>query len=98
MFNGHIFIAAVLAALLATPVHAEVLIIDAIKQEPVNAPDGLPRPTRAMSMKQVRAKFGAPVKEYPWVGNPPITRWDYPDYSVFFENDLVLETVVHRKP
>ena len=98
MFNGHIFLAAVLTALMAAPVHAEVLLLDAIKQAPANAPDGIPRPSRAMTMKQVRAQFGDPVKEHPWVGNPPITRWDYPEYSVFFENDLVLETVVHRKP
>jgi hypothetical protein len=29
------------------------------------------------------------------VGHPPITRWDYPAYSVFFEHDHVLHTVAH---
>jgi len=98
MFKGHLFLAAVLAAPLAAPAHAEVLLIDAIEQAPANAPDGLPRPARGMTMKQVRAQFGEPAMAHPWVGEPPITRWDYPDYSVFFEHEYVLETVVHRKP
>jgi hypothetical protein len=49
-----------------------------------------------MTMTQVRKQFGEPKKEYPWVGDPPITRWDYEDYSVYFENEFALNTVVHR--
>lgn len=98
MFKRHISLALVLGTLLATPVHAEVLLIDAISAEPANAADGIPRPARGMTMNQVRAKFGEPDMEHPWVGDPPITRWDYPSYSVFFEHEYVLNTVVHRKP
>ena len=32
----------------------------------------------------------------PALGNPPITRWDYPQFSVYFENDRVLHTVLAR--
>jgi hypothetical protein len=96
MFKGQFFIALTLGALLVTPVSAEVLLIDAINQEPVNTPGGLPRPARGMTMTQVRDKFGAPNKEHAPVGEPPITRWDYPGYSVFFEHEYVLNTVVHR--
>ena len=28
------------------------------------------------------------------VGNPPITRWEYPSFVVFFENNIVLHSVV----
>jgi hypothetical protein len=28
------------------------------------------------------------------VGAPPITRWDYPNFSVFFEGDRVIHAVV----
>jgi hypothetical protein len=45
-------------------------------------------------MESVKAKFGAPLQEEPAVGTPPITRWDYAGYSVFFENDKVLHSVV----
>jgi hypothetical protein len=30
------------------------------------------------------------------VGDPPITRWDYDGWSVYFEYDLVLFTVLHK--
>lgn len=98
MPKGQLLSALVLGAVLAAPLHAEVLLIDAISEEPVNAPEGMPRPSGGMTMQQVRAKFGEPAKEHPGVGDPLITRWDYPDYSVFFEHDRVLNTVVHRDP
>jgi hypothetical protein len=98
MIKGHVSLALVLGALLATPVHAEVLLIDAIAEEPANAADALPRPSRGMTMQQVRARFGDPAQEHPRVGEPPITRWDYAGYSVFFEHESVLNTVVHRNP
>jgi hypothetical protein len=54
----------------------------------------IPRPTRGMRMTQVERKFGDPVTRHAAVGRPPITRWDYPAFSVFFERDIVLHTVV----
>lgn len=96
MFKGQYILALMLGALLVTPASAEVLLIEAIHQEPPNSAEGLPRPRGGMTMDQVRKTFGAPLKEHPWVGDPPITRWDYDKYSVFFEYDKVLNTVVHR--
>lgn len=88
--------AASLILLLSQPVCADVLLIDTINQGPVNSEEGLPRPGRGMSMDQVRARYGMPAREYPQVGEPPITRWDYDSYSVFFEYQHVLTSVVHR--
>lgn len=51
------------------------------------------QPTREMTMQQVKARFGAPASIKPAVGNPPITRWVYPDYTVYFEGNLTLDTV-----
>jgi hypothetical protein len=45
-------------------------------------------------MVGVERKFGAPVTRHPTVGAPPITRWDYPSFSVFFEGDRVIHAVV----
>lgn len=53
-------------------------------------------PPRGASMEDVKAKFGAPSQQMPSVGQPPITRWEYPGYVVFFENDRVLHTVLVR--
>ena len=51
------------------------------------------RPGRGMTMEAVEQKFGAPATRHNAVGNPPITRWDYPGFSVFFENNLVIHSV-----
>ena len=88
--------AASLALLLSHPAGADVLLIDAISQDPVNSAEGLPRPSRGMTMNQVKQRYGHPASEYPQVGEPPITRWDYDQYSVFFEYQHVLTSVVHH--
>ena len=51
------------------------------------------RPARGMSMEAVEQKYGAPATRHNAVGNPPITRWDYPGFSVFFEHSLVIHSV-----
>lgn len=51
-------------------------------------------PTRGMTMDQVAAKFGAPVNKVPAVGKPPISRWEYPGYVVYFEYERVIHSVV----
>ncbi|MDX1803644.1 MAG: hypothetical protein R3292_06150 [Alcanivorax sp.] len=55
-------------------------------------------PQRGMTQAQVRAQFGAPEKTLPPVGNPPITRWFYNGYTVYFERNLTLYTVVDTPP
>jgi hypothetical protein len=56
-------------------------------------------PTSGMSMDNVEAKYGAPTRRVPAVGGgsaaqPPITRWEYPGFVVYFENNHVVHTVV----
>jgi hypothetical protein len=46
-----------------------------------------------MRMTTVEARFGAPQNRHAAVGAPPITRWDYPGYAVFFEHDRVIHAV-----
>jgi hypothetical protein len=53
-------------------------------------------PGRGLTMTQVKDKFGSPSQEVSAVGTPPIARWEYPGYVVFFEHDRVLHTVVMR--
>jgi hypothetical protein len=52
------------------------------------------RPGRGMTMHAVESKFGAPQDRHGPVGQPPISRWDYHGFTVFFENDRVIHTVV----
>ena len=45
---------------------------------------------------QVEAQFGAPAERYAAVGQPPITRWVYPAFVVYFEYQHVVHTVARR--
>ncbi|AMN47288.1 hypothetical protein ACG33_09315 [Steroidobacter denitrificans] len=51
-------------------------------------------PRRGMSMQKVESLFGAPVKRLPAVGQPPISRWEYQGFVVYFEHDRVLHSVI----
>lgn len=54
------------------------------------------RPSRGMTAASVESRFGAPVAKDAAVGDPPISRWEYQDFVVFFEYDRVIHAVVKR--
>ena len=56
-------------------------------------PQSADRPARGMSMEKVEATFGTPSNRSQAVGEPPITRWEYPGFVVYFEHHLVIHTV-----
>ncbi|MDP9066064.1 MAG: hypothetical protein M3O06_09395 [Pseudomonadota bacterium] len=54
----------------------------------------LPTPRRGMTMNQVAVKFGDPASKLPAVGNPPISRWEYRGFVVYFEHQHVIHSVI----
>ena len=54
------------------------------------------RPTRGMTQTSVQSRYGSPDTVVAPVGDPPITRWVYADFVVFFEYDKVIHAVVKR--
>ena len=52
------------------------------------------RPERGTHMRAIEAQYGAPAARYPAVGKPPITRWDYPGFIVYFEGDRLIHAVL----
>ena len=52
-------------------------------------------PGRGMNMTQVEEKFGPPLHKLPEVGDPPIIRWVYPNYTVYFEYQFVINSVLN---
>jgi hypothetical protein len=83
-----LLLAAVLASGLAG---AETVAVDngiAVKESDVATP------SRGMTMDQVATKFGTPANKVPAVGNPPISRWEYPGFIVYFEHEHVIHSVV----
>lgn len=89
-----IWIAASVAALgagYAASSRADTVVID--DQLAVRKSDTA-RPVRGTTMSAVAAKFGTPTAKHDAVGTPPITRWDYPQFAVFFEKDRVIDAVI----
>jgi hypothetical protein len=71
---------------------------------PVSEMTGPSMPVRGMSMANVEHIFGAPLQKLPAVPDPgsklhpPITRWIYPTYVVYFEYNYVVHTVLKAHP
>jgi len=72
------------------PIAADVLIIDEVRQV-----ERMDLPENGQSKAAIESKYGAPQQKHGAVGDPPISRWDYGDYSVYFEYDMVLFSVLH---
>lgn len=69
---------------------------ETLKMEGMSANAGDARPTRGMTQNSVQSKFGSPVNVRAPVGDPPITRWEYQDFIVYFEYDRVIHAVAKR--
>jgi hypothetical protein len=83
-----------LLVLASTAGVADTLLIDGISSD-VQSASARPRP--GMSMTAVESTFGAPAERRGAVGEPPITRWDYSGFSVYFEHDRVIHAVARRQ-
>lgn len=53
-------------------------------------------PGRGMSMEMVQNRFGDAREKFPAVGTPPITRWIYNNFTVYFESEFVIHAVVNN--
>lgn len=95
--QGLLFLTVVAAATFAAPVPAQGsraqgdrLIINNLNPAEVAA--GV-RPNRGMSMETVESRWGTPITKRGAVGDPPITRWEYPTFIVYFEYRNVIHAV-----
>jgi hypothetical protein len=88
------------AVLLATGVafapvsQADTLLVDAVAAASDSAGE---RPARGMTMTTVERRWGEPISRSAAVGQPPITRWEYPDFVVFFEYRHVIHAVARAR-
>lgn len=70
---------------------ADTLMIDTVTQSAT-----ADRPTKGQNMAQVEARYGSPQEIIPAIGQPPITRWVYDGFTVYFEDSTVLHAVAKR--
>jgi len=83
MFTGLLFTAPIFADEITVPVGQQ-------------GDQMLSRPSSGMSTQVVEQTFGAPEAIVDAIGEPPITIWKYAKYSVYFEYDRVIHTVLHK--
>ncbi len=82
---------ALVAALATSQVAAQTLLVQRVERA-----KSLVLPRAGATMDSVEGQFGAPEKKRDAVGQPPITRWEYPAFTVFFERDRVINAVVKK--
>ncbi len=82
------------ALLLPAACIAETLLIPIGQQ----GAGSLSLPQFGQSQRVVLERFGLADEEHPSIGNPPITRWDYREFTVYFEHKHVINSVRHHQP
>lgn len=88
--------ACALLGVLALPLHGETILIPVGEQAPEK--QALPRPERGMRSAAVLERFGEPMSMTAPVGDPPISRWVYEDFTTYFEGDTVIHSVLRFTP
>ncbi|MFN3712895.1 MAG: hypothetical protein ACK4SX_04475 [Alcanivoracaceae bacterium] len=54
-------------------------------------------PDRGMTQDSVRKQFGTPKRQVAPVGTPPISRWIYDGFTVYFEGNVSIHAVSHGR-
>ena len=86
-----------LATLLFTLTFSPSLFAEEIRIPSASKASPRWRCPRVATQDQVLDRFGLADEEHPAVGQPPITRWDYREFSVYFERDRVINSVRHHQ-
>jgi len=91
MVRRVLFVLLAATSLLTLPtVGADTLLIEGLDRSRVSAQE---RPKRGMSMKVVESTWGQPNAKRNAIGEPPITRWEYSSFIVYFEYSHVIHAV-----
>jgi hypothetical protein len=81
---------ALVLLLAAAPLAAETVVVNDQVQVRATSRE---MPAKGSTMSAVETRFGAPATRHAAVGEPPITRWDYDGFSVYFEYQHVVHSV-----
>ncbi len=95
-----------ITALVRATLLAALLIPFAALAEQIKIPVGeqhkelnhIDKPRRGQSKEQVAQQHGEPVQRYAARGQPPISRWEYPGFIVYFEHGHVIHSVIKHRP
>ena len=81
---------------IAAPASADTLLVDRAQ-----AKSQVTLPARGQTTAQVQSRFGAPAQKLEPRGGqkhqwPTINRWVYPQFTVYFERDRVIDAVLNQ--
>jgi hypothetical protein len=85
----------VLAAFAAAPALADTLLVERVQDSASN------QPVRGWTAAQVQARYGEPQQRMEPRGGqkrqwPTINRWVYPQFTVYFERNKVIDVVANK--
>lgn len=92
MLTLRLFILITCALCITLPVTAQVVVENGSTY--VMGLDDLPK--RGTAQSTVKKTFGEPLNIIPPVGKPPIERWEYEQFNVYFERGKVIHTVLMK--
>ncbi|MBL4868395.1 MAG: phosphodiesterase [Pseudomonadales bacterium] len=93
MTISHFFIVFAIGLALSAPLNADVVTIGVGQQAATK--QSLSRPHKGMEKQQVYSHFGDPINQTNTIGEPPISSWVFDEFTVYFEYDHVVHTVLH---
>ncbi len=79
-----------IALTVLAPASADTLIVEGLTGGTAAAAE---RPSRGQSMDKVATTWGQPNSKQNPIGDPPIARWEYSDFVVYFEYQHVIHAV-----
>lgn len=81
-----------LIVLCSAPLAQAEIIKIPVGQQPGTSADAQ-LPNKGASREAVKSRYGEPLSYSEAVGEPPISRWTYPGFAVYFEYDHVVHAV-----
>lgn len=95
LFN--LYLACIMGFTLQVPISiAEEIRIPIGEQAKDQTP--IDMPSKGMSKERVKNLFGEPLEEIPAKGQPPISRWKYQGFTVYFDGNAVIHCVRNFQP
>lgn len=99
--NWHKFFSMCIACMVGFTINLHSSIAEDIRI-PIGeqAKDQIPvdMPAKGMSKERVRNLFGEPLEDVPAKGKPPISRWKYKEFTVYFDGTAVIHCVRNFQP
>ncbi len=92
---SHITATGLLLLGLSVNLSAEEVHLPETNQQAESTEFSIQLPGRGMTMEMVQNRFGEAITKVPAVGSPPISKWIYKDFTVYFESEYVIHAVVN---